>query len=50
MKNGGDAESMMNLDKAIIDVEESYVESLPMAEKLLGKTARLSKSPPNSMP
>jgi hypothetical protein len=29
---------MMNLDKAIIDVKESHVESLPMVVKLFGKT------------
>jgi hypothetical protein len=41
---------MMNLDKAIINVEESHVESLPMVVKLFGKTAGLPKSPPDSAP
>ena len=41
---------MMNLDKAVIDVEESHVESFPVVEKFLGKTAGLSKDPSDSMP
>jgi hypothetical protein len=41
---------MMNLDKAIIDVKESHVESLPMVVTLFGKTAGLPKNPPDSAP
>jgi hypothetical protein len=48
--SGGDEESMMNLDKAIINAEESHVESFPMAVKLFGKTTDLPKGPPDSAP
>jgi hypothetical protein len=35
LRKGGDAQSMINLNEAIIDVEESHVGSLPVVVKLL---------------